>query len=86
MDFVLIRVDCDLEGRPLPLARTESLGKLTAYQADAEARCGSCQCTGSRTNAVYYGETLDLCHNCIQRDSDQLMRLEPARLSKILTQ
>lgn len=85
MDFVLVTVDCDLKGRPLPLARTESLGKLAEYEPDSEARCGSCQCVGSLANAVYYGATLDLCHNCIQRDSGQLLRLEPARLSKILT-
>ena len=81
MEFILVTVDCDREGRPLVVQRTESLGRLIASSLSG-CRCGFCSAESTAQNAIYLGDTVELCEQCLRRSGQNL--LEPIRLSLIV--
>ena len=82
MDFILVSVDCDRQGRPLAGQRVESLGKLTNYALPG-SRCLLCQSESTPTNGIYLGDSVDLCENCLHRSGHSQVSLEPISLSKL---
>ena len=83
MEFILVNVDCDRQGRPLALHRVESLGKLTCCHL-AGPRCSVCDSESSSTNAVYLGDTVDVCQSCLQRSGAPVSAsLAPISLSAL---
>lgn len=82
MDFILVNVDCDREGRPLAGQRIESLGRLTNCEVPG-GRCLLCQSESTPTNGIYLGDSVDLCEQCLHRSGRNQVSLEPISLSKL---